>query len=508
MIEAVRNTGANYRLNGRRTESRVTAVICFLAFLLLGGLAVLRPFLVLGFFALVAAVGLCLFAIVLARRAGLELWQVLLLTALTGYAVLNYGFENLAIHLGGFPLIISYGLMYASMAFAVFSCRHTISRTLKEPAMTCIFAFLFLTVLHLVVDIPRYGLWAVRDASMFLDGIFLLLGLLWSMKHSSVMLLLKWLMVVFLLNLGYSFLMPWEDALSSWSPKSGVFVMTPIVGTYRGNQVFLLLGALFFILLARYVVRWPRWILLLLAAAQLFGLAILQARAEYVGILVSLIVFLFLGEIGKFSKLLSLLAPPLIVILILTTVGIEISGRIGPVNLAFFKEHILSIGGVEGTPGSSVEGRAGWIDQAMQHFWPNPVFGEGFGLPLIDFRDARSGNMVRQPHNSSVSVLARLGVVGFAVWVIFNLRVLIQFIRGFRQRSSWNSLLSNLLLWLFLVYLIEMINISTEAGLEFPSSDIPFLFFVGLALGLVSSQVQQRNRLELRTPLSHVGNRV
>ena len=84
--------------------------------------------------------------------------------------------------------------------------------------------------------------------------------------------------------------------------------------------------------------------------------------------------------------------------------------------------------------------------------------------------------------------------------MIFNLRVLSQFIRGFRQRSSWNPVLSNLLLWLFLVYLIYMINISTEAGLEFPSSDIPFLFFVGLALGLVSSQVQQRNRLEPQPP--------
>ena len=314
------------------------------------------------------------------------------------------------------------------------------------------------------------------------------------------MLLLKWLMVVFLLNLGYSSLMPWEDALSSWSPKSGVFVTTPIVGNYRGNQVFLLLGALFFILLARYVVRWPRWIVLLLAAAQLFGLAILQARAEYVGILVSLIVLLFLGESGKFAKLLSLLAPAVIAILILTTLGVEITGRIGPVNLAFFKDHIRSIGGAEGTPGSSIEGRSDWLHQAMQHFWPNPVFGEGFGQPLIYVREGGSGNMVRQPHNSSVGILARLGAVGFAIWAIFNLRVLSRFIRGFRQRSSWNPVMSNLLIWLFLAYLIFMINISTEAGLEFPSADIPFLFFVGLALGLVSSQVQQRNRLEPQPP--------
>ena len=107
----------------------MTAITCFLAFLLLGGLAVLHPLFALGCFAVVAALGLCLVAIVLARRAGLELWQMLLLTALTGYMVLNYGFENLAIHLGGVPLIISYGLMYAAMVFAVFSCRHTISRS-------------------------------------------------------------------------------------------------------------------------------------------------------------------------------------------------------------------------------------------------------------------------------------------------------------------------------------------------------------------------------------------
>jgi len=42
-------------------------------------------------------------ALVLRRSAGLELWEVLVLFSLTGYVVLNYGFANLTLRVGGVP---------------------------------------------------------------------------------------------------------------------------------------------------------------------------------------------------------------------------------------------------------------------------------------------------------------------------------------------------------------------------------------------------------------------
>lgn len=499
--EAVANMRASLEPNTCRTRIHATDAIWLSVFLLFGSLLILHPFFALGFLAAVAALGSCWLACVYVRRAGLEAWQVLLLIALTGYMLLNYGFENLTVHVGGAPVIISYGLMYASLALAVFSCRHFMIGALKEPAMLCLLALLLQSFLHLLLDIPRYGIWAIRDASMCCDGIFLLLGLLWAIRRDSTIPLMNWLMALFVLNLIYSLSFPWGEQIQSSSPQSGVFQQVPVLGNYGSNVVYLLTGAIFCILLGRYVVRWPRWILLLLALVQLFGLAILQARSMYVGLVAILVILVLLGETRKAAKLLFMLFSALAVLLLLTMVaGLEIPGRVGPAKIAFLKQHVLSIAGAEDEPGkagSTLEGRVDWYDQAFQRIRRNPVLGEGFGQPLINFDNGKSA-AVRQPHNASISVLARLGAIGFTIWVIFHLCLITRFLHAFRQRRYCDGHLSDLIVWLFLFYVVFMIGASVEATFEFPSGSVPFYFFTGLALGLIRWQVPQRNKLNPR----------
>jgi O-antigen ligase len=492
--EMVRNTSASFKPNVRSIP--VGDVVLFAVFFLVGSLVVLSPFLAFGCLAAVAALAFGWLAIMYFRHAALEVWQVLLLIAMTGYTLLNYGFENLTIQVG-VPIIISYVMMFASLAVAAFSRPHLMMRAWKEPAMLCLLALLLLTLLHLVVDIPSYGIWAFRDASMFFDGIFLTLGLLWAIMGKSTMPLMKWLMVVFLFNLVYSLSLPWGEKISAWSPKSGVFLHVPLLGNYRGNGLLLLLGAIFYMFLARYVVKWPRWMVLFLAMAQLFGLAIYQARALYVAFAAVLIIFVFLGETGKSAKLLFMLLPALAGVLVLTTLGIEVTGRIGIVSLDFLKEHVRGISGAEDTPGS--HGRGDWFEQAFRHFREHPVVGEGFGMVLIDFTDwdHAENAAVRQPHNSNLSVLARLGTIGFVPWVAFHLYVLRRFLYAFRQRRYCEKRLADLIVWLFMVYVIYMISASVEAQFEFPSGSIPFYFFVGLALGLIRYQIPQKRRGQL-----------
>jgi O-antigen ligase len=492
----VRDMGAGLEVSARSRRIPVSNVVLFLLFFLVGSLAILYASNVLGCF---AVVGILLFGwLVLryVRRADLDIWQVLLLVALTGYLLFNYGFENLTIH-AGVPIIISYVLMFASLFLAAFTRPRLLMRAGTEPAMLCLWVLLFLTFLHLLLDVPSHGLWAIRDASQFLDGIFLALGLLWAMRRNSMVPLMKWLTIVFFLNLVYSLTLPLGEEITAWSPKSGVFIQVPLVGTYRGNAIFLLVGALFYMLLARYVVRWPRWIILFLAMAQLFGLAIHQARALYVALAVILIILFFLGEVGKAAKLLLLISPALAGILLLTTLGIEIEGRIGPVRTDFFKEHVRSLTGEKGTPGSGVEGRIEWYEQAFEHIRAHPVAGEGFGTVLIDFTNELTGGAVRQPHNSSVTVLARLGLVGLVPWVVLHLYVLTRFIYAFRQRRYCDKQLSDFIVWLFIVYVVFMIEASVEAAFEFPSAAIPCYFFVGLALGLIRWQVPQGKEKQL-----------
>ena len=494
--EVVSSIHARLEPGARSTTIAGGDVALFAAFFLVGSLAMLYPFAALGCLAVVAALVFCWLALRYVRRAGLDAWQVVLLMALTGYVLLNYGFENLAIHLGRVPIIISYLLMFAAFALAAFSRPQLLMRAQKEPAMLCLLALLLLAFLHLVLDVPAHGLWAIRDASMFFDGIFLLLGLLWAMKGNSTIPLMKWLMVVLLLNAAYSFTFPFNETISAWSPKSGVFQEVPLLGSRGGNAIYLLAGALFYMSLARYVVRWPRWIVLLLAIAQLLGLAVIQGRAMYVGLAVVLVIFVLLGETGKSAKLLVMLSPAFAVVLLLTTLGIEIQGRVGPVRTDFFKDHVRNIVGAVGTPGSGVSDRIDWYKEAFQHVRAHPVVGEGFGVALISFIDLdRPGHAaVRQPHNSSLTVLARLGAVGFLFWAVFHLFVLKRFLYALRQRRHCDEQLADLIVWLFMVYVILMIEASVEPTFEFPSGSIPFYFFVGLALGLIRWQFGQRPR--------------
>jgi hypothetical protein len=495
--EVLRDTPASFRQSARFPRIPLGNVVLLTICFLVGSVAVLFPYLVLGCLAAVAVLVFAWLALRYVGRSDLEVWQLVLLIALTGYLVLNRGFENLTIHIG-IPIIVSYVLMFTTLGLAFFSHPELLMKARKEPVLLCIAALLVLTSLHLVFDIPAYGIWALRDASMVFDGVFLILGLLWAMRGNSLIPLLKWLMVIFFLNLVYSLTLPWWENIAAWSPKSGVFLSVPLFGNYTGNSFWLLVGALFYLSLSRYVIRWPRWIVLFFVMVQLFELTIHQARAMYVGFVVVLVIFVFLGESGKSKKLLLMLWPALAGVLLLTALGIELTGRIGPVRLDFLKDHVRSLSGAEDTPGS--KGRLGWYEEAFVHVRAHPVFGEGFGMVLIDFNDMDHAEhaAVRQPHNASLTVLARLGAVGLLCWVLFHVYLLKRFIFGFRQRRYCDKLKADLIVWLFMVYVLFMIEASCQAEFEFPSGSIPFYFFVGLSLGLIRWQFPQKRVAEVQ----------
>jgi O-antigen ligase len=496
--EAVEAAGAKSDRGFRASAGKIGAgpvsmtplvIAGFAGFFGVGTLAVLFPIFTLELLGGAAVLAGLWLGIRYLQKSGLEVWQMLVLMNLAGYLLLNYGYENLTIHLGGFPLIISYMTMFMSLGLAAFYHRDLWSVARKEPAVFCLAALFFLTLLHLMFNVPDYGMWAIRDASMFFDSMFLLLGLVWARRGTSVTPLMKFLMIIFLINGFYSLGLPWQEQIWNWSPKSGVFLQIPLFGTYRGNVLYLLLGPLFFLFLGRTLMKWPNWIILPVAAVQLFGLAIHQARTLYVCLLLVLVFLPLVGEAKKSATLLMFLAPPVIAVAALTATGIEIPGRIGPVSADFFKEHFRSIAGAQDTPGSSLEGREDWYGQVFARIKRNPWLGEGFGQALITFENELTGGEVRQPHNSNITVLARLGIVGCVPWAAFHLFVMLRFFYIFRQRKKLDKQFADFLLWLFIVYMVFMLSAAVEATFEFPSAAIPFYFFIGLSLGLARWQI-------------------
>jgi O-antigen ligase len=499
MPDIVTNSSAILRSSTRLEKIDRRHVVWFSLFVLAGGVATLSPDFWLGCLAAVSVLAICKLVFVYVERTGLETWQAIALVILSGYIVLNYGFENVAIHAGSFPILITYGMIYASLALAVFAHRHRVVKALQEPAMLCVLGVLALAFFHLLTDILAYGSLAFRDATMCFDGVFLLMGLLWARKSDSPRFLAKWLLLVFVVNMPYSFTLPWAEKFWSWSPESGAFLPVPILGNYRGTGDWLLAGATFCICVGSYLISRPRWLMPVLALAQLLGIAITQVRRMYLCIVVVVIILILAGEIKKFARLF-ILVPAAIAVLFLATSlgGIEITGRIGPVNLEFFKDHLRSISGAEDTPGSDPQTRFIMGKQAFEHFLAHPIIGEGFGLPVVNVIDGDNGTATRTPHNSTMTYLARLGGIGFTLWVAFHICILTRFAYVYRQRRSCDKQLYAFLLWFFLFYVVFMVGSFVESPFEYPAHAIPFYFLMGYALGLIRWRLPAKKTGEQR----------
>jgi hypothetical protein len=458
-------------------------------FVLFGASVMLYPVPALILF---VAIGAGAFALHAVRVNHLKLWQTLTLAALTGYMVLNYGFENIALHIG-IPIILGHSLMFAALALAVVRYRRVLRAALAEPAMKFILVLIAFTCVHLVLDIPHYGLYALRDASMTFEGIFLLLGLLWTIERRNTELLTKWLFLVVVLTLIYSLSYSWRQTLQGVSPVSGVFQPISILGHYHGTDPHLMLGTLFCLSVGRYLVKW-RWLLFVLAAAQLFELAVFQVRAMYLAIPLILAVLLLFGEIGKFAQFAFVLSLGLVALLFLTSIfGVHMEGRIGSVDLSFVEEHAESLLGKSTAPAEgSVEDRRDWYAQVFRRIrssTSNLLVGEGFGEPLIKFggRNKINNQVVetRQPHNTHLTFLARLGLLGLTLWAALNFYIVARFIFALRRRVYHDRKLHDLILWLFFYYIIATIHASTQPGFEFSAGAIPFYFLMGVGLGII-----------------------
>ena len=445
-------------------------------------------------FAVLVAAGVCLALYGIFRwcHERLEFWQVLVLFALTPYLILNYGFDNLAVGAGGVRVPVGELLMFAALALLLGRQAWIVRSIMAESSVVCLVALLLLSCAHLIVDVPRYGLYAVRDSSIFFEVVFLPLGVAWGINFRATQLLLRWMLFVFVLNLLYSWTFSWGEQIRAWSPSSGVFHPVPLFGNYWQSAPFLLVGALFCIWLAPSLGRWPRWILVGLAAAQLGGLAILQARSMYVGILLVLMILLLLGESKKLVGFVSTLAwgTGILAVLLLAVslLGIDLQGRMGPVQFSFIADQVktvLNVGDTNARFSHEVD-RGRWYGEVWDRVRSSPsnlIVGEGFGQALITFEN-EEGIPVRQPHNSSLTVLGRLGFAGLSLWVLFIVLAALRYVRALRRSDTLGEW-SPLILWLFLYFVLALLFTSVQPAFEFSQSALPFYFFLGLTIGVL-----------------------
>ena len=427
------------------------------------------------------------------HRRGVETWQIITLTCLTGYVVLNYGFENLSIPLGPLRFLpIGELLMGVALVLAVLRHRGPVFRgALQNAPVLYTLALLVLTLIHLAVDVPNYGLYALRDSTSSFEAVFLVLGIVWASRERNIKLLAKWLMFLFIVATIYSYTFPWADQLGDWSPASGPFHSVPLLGNYQDVAVYLLAGALFCIWVAPSVSAWPRWFLNILATTQLVGLGILQSRTMYVGIALILVLLVFLRETRRMSQFLSLLGGSLaalvLSLLLLSMVGWKVQGRLGPMDMSGLTKELQSIwpSSAESAQLGHESDRRAWYGEVWDKLRSSSghlVLGVGYGQPLIDFM-SETGQPIRQPHNSSLNVFGRLGLVGLSIWLLFVWTVMKRLWNAARQSGRAAGVHSALHLWLLTFCVLGLLDSMVQPYFEFSHSAVPFFFLLGVALG-------------------------
>jgi hypothetical protein len=172
-----------------------------------------------------------------------------------------------------------------------------------------------------------------------------------------------------------------------------------------------------------------------------------------------------------------------------------------PATLQQLIENILSLFGsssndrLEGTK----EFRLAWwgkiIDYTVfgDYFWT----GKGFGVNLADadgFQITRDHSL-RAPHNSHLTVLARMGVPGFVLWLLLQAWFGIGLLRSvLAHRRAGDARLAAIAAWLLVYWVAIMVDTSFDPFLEGPQGGI--WFWVVFGMGMVVMRLRHGRSAE------------
>jgi hypothetical protein len=470
---------------------------------------------------------------------------------LVGYAFLGRGFAHLGVppvYLGEFVLAL--GL--AATAWAAVRSRLQISRSWLVVLLV---AFMALGLVRTVPDLRPYGADALRDGTLWGYGIFALI-LFVLLDRDWVLRLFRvygFVAIAFLIwgPIAYFFFVNYT---AETTPGSFVFVNS-IIPNAPGSDVPILffkaqdmavqtIGAIAFLVLG--IPPWRRardflwrvaaalpasWMVYTTGTVTRGGLAAMAVAAGVLGLVAARTrnwVPLIAGAVLFTAIVLSGVSLPSVSISFGPGPTVSSPAPIPtPVPSASFLpiptpapppcaadwctprpatpkqwwENITSI--FFGSNNTSLEGtkafRLAWWGAIIDYTFHGPYFwtGKGFGINLADadgFQQS-TDHSLRSPHNSHLTVLARMGVPGFLLWIflqggfaILLLRALLAF------RRARDMQLAAVAAWVLVFWTAMMVNTSFDPYLEGPQGGIWFWSLFGL--GLVLMRLVPRRQTE------------
>lgn len=471
--------------------------------------------------ALIAAVVLAAIgALLVAVAPSAPLWVRMTFVVLLGHLLLNYGFANAVLTLG--PVRAPFSELVLALAL-IGSVVY-----LLGPGARCVPAalWLFLTWLvfvlgmHLPSGFARHGIAALRDALPTVQALYLLPGFViahMAMRHpEGARWARRFLLVAGVCIAVYGLTYPLQKTLLGYSPRvSGMQQAVPLVGYFASWPQVALTGICGVLLWS-----WARpekgqvlcgaFRAALIAA---FGIAFLlaQSRGGYVtAVALFLLLLLVGGQMGAAGRLALAGICGVVLLLSMNMLGVEMRGRVGDLSLETAIDHLATLSG-QADPASDFQGAAGgieqrrmWRHQSLQ-LWRTDigttVFGVGYGQPLTNFKvgGAEGGAIiVREPHNSYVTILTRLGITGIVFMLLLHVMAFGTALRLYRKaRMYGNKPLAAIALGIATYFACNYLNALGQPNFENPHFAVPYFFLAGAIFALwLSYEPVQKHRVK------------
>src|SRR3954451_8498483 len=290
--------------------------------------------------------------------------------------------------------------------------------------------------------------------------------------------------------------------LSPAWPNSGI----PMVDFKGGDMGVHLTIAAGFVLLGLYGFESRRrglrsesvlWLIWFLAVAPVLAMS----RSSMLSIGFGLLAAIVLRRSVRVLPLV-VTAGALLLVLVLFNVAVPVGGgqNLSTTNLM---QNVVSIvsnkqdqgghGGSHQNLNGSKQFRLRWWTKVVDYTVHGPYFwkGKGFGLNLADSDGFQldSRHTLRAPHNSHITVLARMGVPGLVVWSLLQLAFAGTMLTwSLRARRLGARLWSLFDAWLVVAWVAIMIDTSFDPYLEGPQGAVWLWAIVGVGLAAVNIQ--------------------
>ncbi len=412
------------------------------------------------------------------------LWMV------AAYLILNVGFE-----LVRFPPVgpgIPAGELMLAICLCVISSRRLLPVMAKEVWLLPVLMWWGLSLSRALIDVRSGGVWAFRDASQAIESLYLIVGFWFANSETSLLYFFRWLRRLFVVAICYGLLYPVSGTLQNFSPKvSGLGTSATPIFFSQGNTIALLLWGACWLLIeppknGKSALGRDIFAGFLIAFAVAFG----QSRTVDLQVLMlgGLLLAIRRKVAAKWGMVMLF---GVLIIVAISVSGITLKGRLGQkVSLDFIAQHFETITGKSGG-GSTVQGEAEGVSLRInwwRHIYSelresprNAIFGLGYGMPLTTFMGRTA--ITREPHNSYISVIGRLGISGMVMWIMMQASLYWSWWRSFKlcRAMGWRPDQNNLIL-ILIFHFLTLVMMMGETGMEVPYWAIPYYFFFGIVL--------------------------